>query len=67
MNNTFIDSFQSYMNAVAHGIQDQLYINQSHFTPHHYVSSKMNSVSHWTAELNKRQNSLKRFHTERVR
>uniref|UniRef100_A0A1X7SFE7 Uncharacterized protein n=1 Tax=Amphimedon queenslandica TaxID=400682 RepID=A0A1X7SFE7_AMPQE len=65
MNNSFTESFQSYMNAVAHGVQDQLYIHQSQSTPHQYVSSKMNSASHWTTELNKRQNSLKRFHTER--
>uniref|UniRef100_A0A1X7TI19 Midasin n=1 Tax=Amphimedon queenslandica TaxID=400682 RepID=A0A1X7TI19_AMPQE len=65
MNNSFIESFQSYMNAVAHGVQDQLYIHQSQSTPHQYVSSKMNSASHWTTELNKRQNILKRFHTER--
>ncbi|XP_019862953.1 PREDICTED: uncharacterized protein LOC109591730, partial [Amphimedon queenslandica] len=44
MNNTFIESFQSYMNAVAHGVQDQLYIHQSQSTPHQYVSSKMNSA-----------------------
>ena len=67
MNNTFIDSFQSYMNAVAYSVQNQLDIHQLQSTAHQYVASKMNSVSHWTAELNKRQSNLKRFHTERVR